>query len=197
MSQTVMQITRSSGQLTKQYLGVLQISSVKALGATMVGRRKQGMGLRLCTSSLRLIQLAPTYAMISPFTLSGRLIACDSTWISLRSPAFSSFFSFSCSSGFVVAARALQQGRNYPDPSANSHHLRVSRAGPIVRCVSCTAGLNRRRPARLHPGMRFTRGRRRHIETTGHFCPHPACAYHGRVDWGNMGIFAYPLSCPA
>jgi transposase-like protein len=40
--------------------------------------------------------------------------------------------------------------------------------------------------------MRFTRGRRRHIETTGHFCPHPACAYHGRVDWGNIRANGHP-----
>src|SRR5262245_18739143 len=36
------------------------------------------------------------------------------------------------------------------------------------------------------PRMLVTRGRRRHVETTGHFCPHAACAYHGRVDWGNI-----------
>jgi hypothetical protein len=29
--------------------------------------------------------------------------------------------------------------------------------------------------------MTFTRGRRRHIDTTGHFCPYATCSYHGRV----------------
>jgi IS1 family transposase len=34
--------------------------------------------------------------------------------------------------------------------------------------------------------MLFTRGRRRPVDTTGHFCPHAACTYYGRVDWGNI-----------
>jgi IS1 family transposase/transposase-like protein len=40
--------------------------------------------------------------------------------------------------------------------------------------------------------MGFTRGRRRYIETTGHFCPHAECAYHGRVDWGNIRANGHP-----
>src|SRR5262245_24541184 len=36
------------------------------------------------------------------------------------------------------------------------------------------------------PHMLFTRGRRRHVDTSGHFCPHTTCAYHGRVGWGNL-----------
>jgi IS1 family transposase len=40
--------------------------------------------------------------------------------------------------------------------------------------------------------MIFTRGRRRHIDTTGHFCPHAECAYHGRVDWGNIHANGHP-----
>src|SRR5215467_8293915 len=31
------------------------------------------------------------------------------------------------------------------------------------------------------PRMTFTRGRRRHLDTTDHFCPHATCPYHGRV----------------
>jgi hypothetical protein len=34
--------------------------------------------------------------------------------------------------------------------------------------------------------MICTRGRRRQVDTTGHCCPHAACAYHGRVGWGNI-----------
>jgi hypothetical protein len=32
------------------------------------------------------------------------------------------------------------------------------------------------------PRMLFTRGCRRHVDTSGHFCPQAACAYHGWVD---------------
>jgi IS1 family transposase/transposase-like protein len=40
--------------------------------------------------------------------------------------------------------------------------------------------------------MIFTRGRRRHIDTTGHFCPYTECPYHGRVDWGNLRANGHP-----
>jgi hypothetical protein len=42
------------------------------------------------------------------------------------------------------------------------------------------------------PRMIVTRGRRRHVETTGHFRPHAACAYHGRGDWGNIRANGHP-----
>jgi IS1 family transposase len=40
--------------------------------------------------------------------------------------------------------------------------------------------------------MIFTRGRRRQIDTTGHFCPHATCAYHGRVGLGNIRANGHP-----
>jgi transposase-like protein len=40
--------------------------------------------------------------------------------------------------------------------------------------------------------MIVTRGRHRHVETTGHFCPHATCSYHGRVDWGNIRANGHP-----
>jgi IS1 family transposase/transposase-like protein len=42
------------------------------------------------------------------------------------------------------------------------------------------------------PRMIFTRGRHRHVDTTGHFCPHAACSYHGRVGWGNIRANGHP-----
>jgi hypothetical protein len=42
------------------------------------------------------------------------------------------------------------------------------------------------------PRMLFTRGRRRHVDTTGHFCPHAACSYHGRVGWENIRANGHP-----
>jgi IS1 family transposase/transposase-like protein len=41
-------------------------------------------------------------------------------------------------------------------------------------------------PSAPPPRLTFTRGCRRQVDTTGHFCPHPACSYHGRVDFGNI-----------
>jgi IS1 family transposase/transposase-like protein len=40
--------------------------------------------------------------------------------------------------------------------------------------------------------MRLTRGRRRQVDTTGHFCPHATCSYHGRVDFGNIRANGHP-----
>jgi hypothetical protein len=42
------------------------------------------------------------------------------------------------------------------------------------------------------PRMRFTQGRHRHVNTAGHFCPHSACAYHGRVGLGNIRANGHP-----
>src|SRR5262245_61236740 len=50
------------------------------------------------------------------------------------------------------------------------------------------AGLTRKPP----PRMIFTRGRRRHVYTTSHFCPHTTCSYHGWVGWGNIRANGYP-----
>jgi hypothetical protein len=44
------------------------------------------------------------------------------------------------------------------------------------------------------PRMLVTRSRRRHVETTGHFCPQVFCAYHGRVDWGNIRANGHPMA---
>jgi hypothetical protein len=40
--------------------------------------------------------------------------------------------------------------------------------------------------------MILTRGRRRRVDTTGHFCPQPDCSYRGWVDWGNIRANGHP-----
>src|SRR5262245_53484052 len=47
-------------------------------------------------------------------------------------------------------------------------------------------------PGAPPPRMFLTRGRRRQVNTTGHFCPHAACAYHGRVGFGNIRANGHP-----
>jgi transposase-like protein/IS1 family transposase len=47
-------------------------------------------------------------------------------------------------------------------------------------------------PGAPPPRMRFARGRRRQVETSGHFCPHATCSYHGRVDFGNIRANGHP-----
>jgi IS1 family transposase len=40
--------------------------------------------------------------------------------------------------------------------------------------------------------MIVTRGRRRQVDTTNHFCPQVTCSYHGRVGWGNIRANGHP-----
>ena len=40
--------------------------------------------------------------------------------------------------------------------------------------------------------MILTRGRRRQVDTTGHFCPHATCAYYGWVGFGNIRANGHP-----
>jgi IS1 family transposase len=42
------------------------------------------------------------------------------------------------------------------------------------------------------PPIVMTRGRRRQIDTSTHFCPNPDCAYRGWVDWGNLRANGHP-----
>jgi IS1 family transposase len=47
-------------------------------------------------------------------------------------------------------------------------------------------------PPRLVP----TRGRRRQVDTSMHFCPNPDCAYRGWVGWGNLRANGHPNGGP-
>jgi IS1 family transposase len=47
-------------------------------------------------------------------------------------------------------------------------------------------------PGAPPPRMTFTRGRRRQVETTGHFCPDVTCSYHGWVGFGNLRANGHP-----
>jgi len=42
----------------------------------------------------------------------------------------------------------------------------------------------------------MTRGRRRAIDTSHHFCPNPDCAYRGWVGWGNLRANGHPSGSP-
>ena len=41
-----------------------------------------------------------------------------------------------------------------------------------------------------------TRGRRRQVDTSTHFCPNPDCAYRGWVGWGNLRANGHPNGGP-
>jgi len=47
-------------------------------------------------------------------------------------------------------------------------------------------------PSAPPPRIIFPRGRRRRVDTTGHFCRRAACVYHGRVGLGNIRANGHP-----
>src|SRR5215467_10232835 len=51
-------------------------------------------------------------------------------------------------------------------------------------------------PSTPPPHIVPTRGRRRQVDTSMHFCPNPDCAYRGWVGWGNLRANGHPNSGP-
>ena len=51
-------------------------------------------------------------------------------------------------------------------------------------------------PASPPPHIVPTRGRRRQVDTSTHFCPNPDCAYRGWVGWGNLRANGHPSGGP-
>ena len=51
-------------------------------------------------------------------------------------------------------------------------------------------------PSAPPPRIAMTRGRRRQVDTSTHFCPNPDCAYRGWVGWGNLRANGHPSGGP-
>src|SRR5438034_5149403 len=51
-------------------------------------------------------------------------------------------------------------------------------------------------PSAPPPRIVMTRGRRRAVDTSRHFCPNPDCAYRGWVGWGNLSANGQPSGGP-
>jgi IS1 family transposase len=61
-------------------------------------------------------------------------------------------------------------------------------------CDACEHSTNPRPqpPSAPPPRLVPTRGRRRQVDTSMHFCPNPDCAYRGWVGWGNLRANGHP-----
>ena len=66
---------------------------------------------------------------------------------------------------------------------------------PCDTCAHATAP-RPQAPSAPPPRIVMTRGRRREIDTSHHFCPNPDCAYRGWVGWGNLRANGHPNGGP-
>jgi transposase-like protein/IS1 family transposase len=90
-----------------------------------------------------------------------------------------------------------------PQPRLDPHKRRRTRSkelkpfpGLLYKplCAACAQGADVRAkmPGSPPPIIRFTRGRRRTVDTHAHFCPDPDCAYHGWCGRGNIRANGHP-----
>src|SRR5262249_19145773 len=65
-------------------------------------------------------------------------------------------------------------------------------------CDACehASALRPEAPSSPPPRLVPTRGRRRQVDTSTHFCPNPDCAYRGWVGWGNLRANGHPNGGP-
>src|SRR5215831_4678822 len=85
-------------------------------------------------------------------------------------------------------------------PVPKRHRERTPFAGLTTKphCDACEHGTAPRLQAPSTPPPRIvpTRGRRRQVDTSTHFCPNPDCAYRGWVGWGNLRANGHPSGGP-
>jgi IS1 family transposase len=87
-----------------------------------------------------------------------------------------------------------------PGPRPKRHHEPTPFAGLTTKphCDACEHGSAPRpqTPSAPPPRMVPTRGRRRQVDTSRHFCPNPDCRYRGWVGWGNLRANGHPSGGP-
>src|SRR5262245_50574002 len=88
-----------------------------------------------------------------------------------------------------------------PPPPRPKHHRKPKPFAGLTtkpHCDACTHGSAPRAHATSAPPTRLvmTRGRRRQVDTSAHFCPNPDCAYQGWVGWGNLRANGHPNGGP-
>jgi IS1 family transposase len=87
-----------------------------------------------------------------------------------------------------------------PGPRPKRHREPTPFAGfttkpPCDACAHATAP-HPHAPSAPPPRMVPTRGRRRQVDTSTHFCPNPDCRYQGWVGWGNLRANGHPNGGP-
>jgi IS1 family transposase len=87
-----------------------------------------------------------------------------------------------------------------PPPPPKRHREPKPFEGFITKphCDACAhaSAPHPQAPSAPPPRIVLTRGRRRQVDTSTHFCPNPDCAYRGWVGWGNLRANGHPNGGP-
>jgi hypothetical protein len=99
------------------------------------------------------------------------------------------------------ASKATPARSYKPDPPRRQHAKEPKPFSGYLHkplCQACEQGLDSRpkAPASPPPVISFSRGRRRTVDTSGHFCPDHDCAYHGWLGRGNIRANGHPGGQP-
>jgi IS1 family transposase len=89
--------------------------------------------------------------------------------------------------GCVTTATPAHKGSSKPKPFPGLIHK--------PHCDACEQAAQAPavpRPPAVPPPIISTRGRRRVVDTSSHFCPPPRCAYWGRMGLGNLSANGHP-----
>ena len=99
-----------------------------------------------------------------------------------------------------AAARRLTPAQPVPPPrkrsTASPNPFRASPANPTATPVSKTSSPAPPPPSAPPPPLISTRGRRRQVDTSHHFCPDPDCRYGGWLGLGNISANGHPSGGP-
>src|SRR5712691_4595874 len=88
-----------------------------------------------------------------------------------------------------------------PTPPVPKRHREITPFAGLTtkpHCDACAhaSDLHSEAPRTPPPRIVPTRGRRRQVDTSTHFCPNPDCAYRGWVGWGNLRANGHPSGGP-
>jgi IS1 family transposase len=85
-----------------------------------------------------------------------------------------------------------------PKPKRHREHKPFAGFTTKPPCDTCEHGTAPcpHAPSTPPPRLVPTRGRRRQVDTSTHFCPNPDCAYRGWVGWGNLRANGHPSGGP-
>src|SRR5215471_13086448 len=85
-------------------------------------------------------------------------------------------------------------------PKPKRHREPTSFAGLTTKppCDACEHASvpHAEAPSTPPPRIVPTRGRRRQVDTSTHFCPNPNCVYRGWIGWGNLRANGHPSGGP-